>query len=71
MTAPGSDTAPEAGARDDEVTTAMVEAGVRILMDSYDAVGGPVDRLNAEEIFRAMLAKRVAPAGRRSSRPAS
>jgi hypothetical protein len=30
-----------------EVTPAMIQAGVDILMDVYDAVGGPVDRATA------------------------
>jgi hypothetical protein len=56
----------EAGAPEIEITPAMIEAGLQILMDVYDAVGGPVDRLMAAKIFNAML-ERASPANLRFS----
>ena len=40
-----------------DVTPAMVRAGVKILVDQYDAIGGLVDEAVAADIFRAMLSE--------------
>jgi cyclopropane fatty-acyl-phospholipid synthase-like methyltransferase len=42
-----------------EITPAMIDAGVSILAERYDTIGGALDRIVAAEIFEAMLAKRV------------
>jgi hypothetical protein len=56
----------EAGAPEIEVTPAMIDAGLQILMDVYDAVGGTVDRLMVARIFSEMT-ERAAPADHRFS----
>jgi hypothetical protein len=50
---------PAAPETEIEITPAMVDAGVDILVAQYDAVGGLVDRAAAIEIFKAMMAKKV------------
>jgi hypothetical protein len=49
-----------------EITLEMINAAVGVLMDMYDAVGGPVDEAIAVRIFKAMVAKRAVRANRRS-----
>jgi len=49
--------APE---HDIEITPEMIEAGVEILVEMYDALGSGLDRTTTARIFKAMLAKRAA-----------
>jgi hypothetical protein len=42
-----------------EITPEMIEAGVGILVEMYDALGSNLDRITAARIFEAMAAKKV------------
>lgn len=55
-----------AGAPETEITPAMIDAGVEILIDIYDAIGGEVDRAMAAKIFTKMM-ERASSAGPRSA----
>lgn len=61
MTRPIDDDAPKV-----EITPEMIEAGVGVLVQRYDAIGDGIDRGAAIEIFEAMAAKKAVYVDRRS-----